>query len=517
MKKVIFIIPIMFLLFMPAAFALDIDVNNYYYAHSNQVGTKLLGDKFGSTTLFADGTSGGNNGKFVSLRFQYMGLGSEKLYVKYPDGTKQFVTDTIMVLDQRTKSIQIIIEKTTNKETFAKVTAVIVDDDDSPDLIYYSFTGNTPSIYGSLGDGTTNPNPVDPPDPDPTDPPDNPSGIDAQWNPGTRRITWTKYPTGTYEIVITQPSGTKVRLPPNTKVLGINPGVNGKFTVDAVDMSGNVLATKVLNITGNDVVDPVDPVDPDPLDPDPVDPVDPNPLDPDPVCSLACQVIIDTLDCPEFDEYLGSWADMIKSTYPPPPDWNYVASVMRDTIVPAMGQEIVNRSPEIARIIADEFSSREKAVQPPQPVNYYTPPSLLPKIQDIPQAIPFDLGDQSRAFEPDYTDSKPFLIPDPAAVILSDTDNGYTYPTDTDDRSPDYTAVTKIDPDKGYKGKPSADTSSPTYKVTNPIVNDPGPEYYYINGGMTQIPIYKRKDTTVTSPDYTTTGTNTVTPDYKNP
>lgn len=363
----------------------------------------------------------------------------------------------------------------------------------------------------TFGTGTT---PTDPtPEPEPTIP-TNPTTpvekLDIKFNDPV--LSWGLVPSTADKIKIFKDGKLVTSLNAMENSYDISRYGSGKYSIYVFDSSNQVVSSNSYQVVSNSV-----PIDPNPVDPNPVDPnpVDPNPVDPNPVeCSPGCQTIIDSLDCPEFDDYLGKWADMIKTTYPPPPNWHEVASVMRDTIVPAMGQEIVNRSPEIAKIIADEFQSREKAVQPPQPVGTYTPPTPLPKMKDMPEVVDFDLDNHNDTFNPDYTDSKPFVIPDPADVKLTDTDSGYTYPLKTDDSGPDYKSVTTIAPDKGYQGKPSVDTSSPTYSVTNPIVNNPGPEYYYINGGQTQIPIYKNKVTTVTSPGYVSSDKYTTTPNY---
>lgn len=297
----------------------------------------------------------------------------------------------------------------------------------------------------------------------------------------------------------------------------------GNYSIRAYDSSGTVIAKSDVNIpTWNSGGGGTDPgggtPDPGGGSPDPgggtPDPGGGTPTDPtDPAeCPPGCQAIIDALECPEFDEYLGRWASII----PPPPDWNQVAGIMRDTIVPAMGQEIVNRSPEIARIIADELQSREKAVQPPPSLPAYRTPEPMPTMRDLPSKVPFDVESGTPNFEPDYTQSQPIVIPDPLDVKLDDKDSGYDYPTKTDDSSPPYQAVTRIDQDKGYQGKPSQDTSSPGYQIKNDTVNDPAPEYYYINGGKTQVPIYKPRDTAPTpAPDYIGTGGGGTVPDYK--
>lgn len=155
MRKIILLVPFLFLI-LPAAlaFALNITLDNYYFAHTNQPGTRLLGDKYSNTTLRADASN--SNGKLVNVRFRtFNGLsGDDKLYIKFPNGARQEVTDTYVHLDQQPTSIQIELVKTSTRETLVEVSYVVVDDDDSPELIQYSYNGSLPSRYGDLGQGT---------------------------------------------------------------------------------------------------------------------------------------------------------------------------------------------------------------------------------------------------------------------------------------------------------------------------------------------------------------------------
>lgn len=178
-------------------------------------------------------------------------------------------------------------------------------------------------------------------------------------------------------------------------------------------------------------------------------------------CTAACQTIIDQLECPEWDEYMSEWAEMIRGTYPPPPNWYNVADIMRNTIVPAMGQEIVNRSPEIARIIADEFQSREKAVSPPPSIADFKP--TVPRITDTPK-VTGNLTDNVPNFQPDYSEDKGFVIPDPGSIQFNDnSDKGYEYqPIDT--ATPTFSA--SVEPsatDKGYKDAEPVEIKPPKY------------------------------------------------------
>lgn len=153
--RITLLLPFLFLIIPAAiAFALDIQLDNYYFTHTNQAGSKLLGDKYSNTTLRADASN--NNGVLKNIRFRSLeGLsGSDKLYIKYPNGSKQEVTDTYVQLNQEVSSVQIVLEKTSVRETYIEVSSVVVNDADSSELINYSYQGRTPSNYGDLGTGT---------------------------------------------------------------------------------------------------------------------------------------------------------------------------------------------------------------------------------------------------------------------------------------------------------------------------------------------------------------------------
>lgn len=222
-----------------------------------------------------------------------------------------------------------------------------------------------------------------------------------------------------------------------------------------------------------------------------------------------CQAVKDALECPEFDVYLGKWADMIRGTFPPPPDWDYVATVMRDWIVPAMGDELVNRSPMIARIVADEFESREKQVSPPPYVNEFRP--QVPKLYDTPR-VTDSLDSNVPQFNPDYSEDKGFRIPDPDSIDFSDyKDKGYTKqkPVNT---APDYKANDlKPEPDPGYKGKEPSTAPPPDYK---PGTGDTKPPPEYNRGDQGPMPGYETGEPSGAAPNYESNESNKV-PAYR--
>ena len=76
--------------------------------------------------------------------------------------------------------------------------------------------------------------------------------------------------------------------------------------------------------------------------PSPTDPSNPNPTEPTepeyeyPLwCDEECRVF----ECPQWDEYMYK-LDQIKNAIPPPPNWQSVANIMRDTIVPNLMNEV---------------------------------------------------------------------------------------------------------------------------------------------------------------------------------
>lgn len=209
-----------------------------------------------------------------------------------------------------------------------------------------------------------------------------------------------------------------------------------------------------------------------------------------------CQWITDALACPAWDEYMGEFTNAIRAAMPPPTNWNQVAGIMRDTIVPAMGQELVNRAPELAEIFADEFTSREKPVAPPSPKpTPYNPPGGLPNIYDLPQKIDTNLSQNVPDFTPDESGSEPFIIPDPLDLELDDQDAGYVYPAQTDPPTPTYNPPNQspeIEPDKGYEiTNPTNSAPMPTYNSGGTSGGDPLPSYSPSGGGGGAAPDYK--------------------------
>lgn len=187
-----------------------------------------------------------------------------------------------------------------------------------------------------------------------------------------------------------------------------------------------------------------------------------------------CGWIKSALSCPEWDDYMGEWASMIDSVVPDAPDWHEVAGIMRDTIVPAMGDELIRRSPEMADIFADEFQSREKPVSPPPTAPPVFDPDV-PELIDLPDKIEVDLTEGVPQFEPDYSGSAPFSLPDPMAVDMNpdDKDGGYALPD-----QPEL-------PDKPYTpSEPETPQPELDYVITPQPEGETPPDYNLPGGGV---------------------------------
>lgn len=466
-------LPILFFLLpILSASAMSIDLNNYYYAHTNQPGTKLLTDRSGRTVIQADASNG--NGQIVSMSFKsFKGLGSEKLYVVYPDNSKQAISGTSVSLDKKSKSVSVQLVKSTTNETMVELYSVTVDDADSPDYIVYGYNAAAPTTFGSLGKGSTggggndgggNTGGGDTGGGNTTAKP-----LNARVDSEGKNIIWDAPPAGTVKAIMFV-DGVKHQLASYTKTIYPMEAGSHTYKIQNLDSAGNVIGLSMVTGTPKDTggTTPTNPTDPDP-EPNPGDGgTDPGDDGGNEACPAGCQALKDALECPEFDEYLGKWGDMIASTYPPPPNWDSVASTMRDKIVPAMGQEMVNRSPEIARIIANEFESREKAVTPPPTVPDFAPD--VPRVKDV-NSFKMDLDQNVPVFTPDYSEDKPFTIDDPMSLDFSDNkDNGYTY-KQNGDKPPEYkpAATEPSHEDKGYEFKEPSAQPAPEYKQTETV------------------------------------------------
>jgi len=249
----------------------------------------------------------------------------------------------------------------------------------------------------------------------------------------------------------------------------------GTYTIVAYDKNGERVGRGTVTVPdtgGNNGGGTTNP---------PTDPKDPNPPDTGGVggggtCDREpCTQLVDLLACPLFDDYLGRWQDTISAALPPPPNWNQVASIMTDHIVPAMGDELVRRTPEMARIIADEFQRREKSVSPPPSKPAAFRP-YVPRLNDPTGNMSFQVRENVPQFEPDYSGSQGFTIPDPTNIPMDNQDAGYSLKKPVNDAPAYRKKETTPENDIGYKVE-SKPVQAPDYKVSNQDANKPDMEY----------------------------------------
>jgi hypothetical protein len=120
-------------------------LQNYHYLQSNQAGTKQgLRDKFNQIVIFAD--SQNYNGLIKNATFDIVKLDpADKLYIEFPDGTKQYVTTSSVTLTQVATSIEIYVDKVTTSETYVTLERLGVDDaDHQGGLINYYYYNQIP-------------------------------------------------------------------------------------------------------------------------------------------------------------------------------------------------------------------------------------------------------------------------------------------------------------------------------------------------------------------------------------
>lgn len=549
MRKVLFLIPVIFFIARSdVAEAATVFLDNYYYAHANTPGTFVFKDKYGNTAYYGDNIEFDATIEAIQVIAYGMEPG-DTITARSSAGYTWTVTpgQTTTVMVRSNETISIRLTKTGYNEVWAALSVMrTYDRAAGENVTYYFQTNATPTQYGDLGPGGSSPGDSG-----------NVKIVDGNYYYFPARDMY-KYdynpPSGVsyYELHYIDAAGntlyskTYYHEPTGIHYLTCN----GYYEMRFYDASGQLVAKSPV-MTTTEMIDPLCdsfagdagyndfPVSGD-ENPDGTirltwDPVagatsyevwkDGEKLleTPDTFADVSgpgnysivakgpggvvgqtdltiqggcdgCKLLEDILSCPAWGDYMGAWESLLRSVIPPPPDWYYVAAVMRDTIVPAIGQEIVDRMPEIARIIADEFERREDPVYAPGDIPAYSPPYQLPQLQDMPQRINFDLDSGVPNFDPDFTGSEPFVIPDPSDIELSDEDAGYMPPEPTPAASnPPYRGAEPYpEPDPGYAGSaPGDDIEAPSYVVTIPDVTDPGREYEIIEDDDGTMPGYQ--------------------------
>lgn len=433
------ILIILGLLLMPGfvqAAGSNFELDNYYYAHTNQPGTYVLKDKYGHNTLNGDYAEDDAYILQIDLGTR---MGPGKIRVTTKEG---YVFDNVEfplpLGDHKSKWVKIELIKDSYEETYVALSWFTTDDASySAGFLSYLFKkgngkGDQPTWYGDLGKGTpatatpnatATPTVTAAPTPTPTPTP-TPLGNLMAYKSGDQ-IVWPSEPGNTQRVDVYKDGVKVASVPAGAKHYNFPDPSNtdGDYVLKAVSTQGNVIAKTELILNGGISTTPTPGPDPTPA---------PTPTDPgggpeQPTCTAGCQNIKDMLACPDWDKYMGEWAKMISSVIPPPPDWDMVANKIGaatishlaawagDVPEPPTKGEIDNET--IASLPGVDTSVETNDLVPQVPGNYNNGP------------IDFDLNKDAPTIQVN-DESKPFEITDPLADMPHDAPGVKVIPGD---------------------------------------------------------------------------------------
>lgn len=169
---------------------------------------------------------------------------------------------------------------------------------------------------------------------------------------------------------------------------------------------------------------------------------DPDPGGGEPECTAACQAIIDQLECPQWGDYMGEWASMLRSVIPPPPDWDMVAD--------KIGAATVNHIAAWVGYVPDppskeEIDSETVANLPSVDTSVETN-GLVPQVPgDYSNGkINFDLNQNAPTIQV-VDESQPFTITDPLADMPHDDPGVKVLPGDPRNSTGGFKQPDKVD------------------------------------------------------------------------
>jgi len=471
LKGKVLSIPIFTLIFITvfatSALAVGQNLNNYLYVHTNEPGTHHLKDKYGNTTFQGDAVE--NDATFTRVVLQQQGKTSgDRVYAVFAGGQRQEITSfgsAVTLSNQNSKSISFVLEKSSTNEVYIKVVELdTYDETGGGTNVEYYLTASTPTSYGSLGDGG--------------------SGgatctITATLNGSL--LAWNVSDASNFYQVQIKKNGSHFGyMGGTTGQVDLRSVGQGTYTVSAIDMDKNILCTSNQVYYAGEG-EGGDPGGGDPGGGDPGG-EDPPPEDPPETGCNGCDFLAELLTCPLWELYLDDLSGAISRAIPPPPDWDYVASVMTDHIVPALGDEI-DRRLGYAYYDGDPGASQPSFSQP------WQTKENVPVMQDMNQRVDFKINQPGEVPEFPVEDMTPrgedmIQIPDPLAIPNLATEDRpepkyETTPRETDpsgdlpdprDTTPNEDDQTK--PIEPSENMPEPRDTTPTDDLTGPT---PGP------------------------------------------
>jgi hypothetical protein len=218
--------------------------------------------------------------------------------------------------------------------------------------------------------------------------------------------------TTNYKMIFTSASGTVYEKSYNFAPTGIQYlTCNGTYELQFFNSSGQMVS-KTSPITTSSIQDPTctsysgDETGGGQTGGGGEEPPPPPPPDNTGSCNQ-CEKLKEVLACPEWEEYMGEWENLLRKVIPPPPNWHEVANIMKDAIVPAMGQEI-------ERVMGNANYDGNTGIQEPSLPDYKSK-EPLPEMKDLDNKIDFDLSEETLPKFEVVDMTEEIEIPDPLA------------------------------------------------------------------------------------------------------
>lgn len=450
------------------------DLNNYYYAHANTPGNYVLKDKYNNTVLKGDYNQ--NDGHVMQISFRnWHASGSNKVVIDLPDGSQKTVTNgETVTFPTNPKQVVLTLVKTDYTESYVEISTLNVHDQSNGGVnLTYTFTGSPPTSYGDLGTGkptsapTATPNPTAAATPKPTVTPTptpgiTPVNIQARVDPTGKKLIWNTPPTNTDHIEVWRDGKQIATLSKAQLEIDLPENFSGVWEVRAVSTAGNIIGKTELILNGNVGGEPT----PTPIATDPPDTgTDPGTEIP---CSDACQTIKDQLECPEWDEYMGAWSDMIRNSLPPPPDWDMVA----DKIGSATIRHLENYLGSVPSPPSKGEIENETIASLPTLDKSVETDNLIPQVpSDYNNGkIDFDLNKDAPTIQV-KDESDPFVIEDPLKDMQYDDPGVKVIPGD-----PRNSSEGIKQPDKVDTGNPAPTPGKIIFELPRPSAPPPTQE-----------------------------------------
>lgn len=548
MKKMISIIIVAILVtVLPVtAFAASVVLNNYYYTHNNTPGVFTFADKNGVQVQWGDGIE--YDAEIRSINVYARGMASGDTITAYSSGGSSWpvnVNGTTTFSIPANQALTIKLSKSGTNEVYARLEVMrTFDADDGGTNVTYIYSLNDiPTEYGDLGDGSAAVANI-PGDHYYFAPRDAykydytaPDGatryelhfLDSSGNTLYKRDyeqppSGVHYLTcnGTYEMRFYGAGGqligksnhmetTDIVSPSCSSFAGTGAGFNDMPTTAVKGCEDSSISwqpledadkyeiyrngDKIGETTGTTYTIPSDGAAYTIVAKDNTNEVIGQTDIPSGSMSNGCQLLMEMLNCPGWDQYMGDLTGAIKAAMPEPPNWDLIA----DKIGTATVEHLADYMGEVPAVpTVGEIEDNTDVPLPPINTSAPDAEGLVPSLPpDFNSPIPFDLSD---APEIEIVDeSEPFVIGDPLDAFEHDEPNVPVIPGDPGNHS-DGIDAPAAPPTAGINPAPEVEIpvpSGPAGEDPEPIPSMEIPEPSQVPGSVpspgtveSEIPLY---------------------------